>query len=124
MDHTDKEQLYSNKIYNVKIMRNYVSYLKEKCGWNADQVEHLFEYCDIDVTFLDSDDNWYDQALAVRFITAIQEMTGDDKVAYKAGQFTFSSYSQGIQGRLLQGLASPGFVTVRPLDRPTAPHPV
>lgn len=109
MEHT-KGPLYSKKFYNVKILKGYVSYLKVRCGWTDEKVDQLFELCHQDITFLDSDDHWFDQNLADLFIETLEKMTGDDQVAYKAGQYGFSTYALGIQGRLWQGLASPQMI--------------
>jgi class 3 adenylate cyclase len=101
---------YSKKFYNVKILKGYVSYLKVKCGWTDEKVEQLFELCHQDITFLDSDDHWFDQFMADLFIDTLEKMTGDPQVAYKAGQYGFSAYALGIQGRLWQSLVSPQFI--------------
>ncbi len=102
--------LYSDKFYNVKIMRIYVAYLKEKCLWPNEKIEHLFDLCHCDITFLDSEDNWFDQDLADRFIEKVQKMTGDDQIAYKVGSYGFSAYARGISGRLMQGFVTPQIV--------------
>lgn len=101
---------YSSKLYNVKILKTYVAYLKNHCGWTEDKVEKLFELCGCDVTLLDSDDHWYDQVLADLFQEKVRELTGDEEIAYKVGHDTFSAYAQGIQGKLLQGLMSPQMI--------------
>lgn len=98
---------YSDRFYNVKIMRTYVAYLKEKCLWPNEKIEHLFDLCHCDITFLDSEDNWFDQDLADSFFEKVQKMTGDDQIAYKVGSYGFSAYARGISGRLIQGFATP-----------------
>ncbi|HTA76857.1 MAG TPA: adenylate/guanylate cyclase domain-containing protein [bacterium] len=101
---------YSNKFYNVKIMRGYIAYLREKCFWTDEKIEQLLESCHCDITFLDLEDNWFDQSLADLFQENIQKMTGDNQIAYKVGSYAFSSYARGIFGRLIQGLATPQII--------------
>lgn len=84
-----------------------MAYLHKKRGWTDEKVERLFELCGRDVTFLNSDDQWYDQAFADLFQEKLQQMDGDPDIAYKVGQYSFSSYAQGIVGRLVQGMVSP-----------------
>jgi class 3 adenylate cyclase/GAF domain-containing protein len=91
-------------------MRSYIAYLREKCLWTDEKIEQLLESCNCDITFLDSEDNWFDQSLADRFQENIQKMTGDNKIAYKVGSYAFSSYARGIFGRLIQGLATPQMI--------------
>lgn len=98
---------YSNRFYNIKILKTYVGYLKENCAWPAERIEQLFERCGRDVTFLDSDDHWFGQDLADLFQEKVLEMTGDREISYKVGLYAFSSYAKGIIGRLVQGLISP-----------------
>lgn len=98
---------YSDKFYNVKIMRVYVAYLKEKCLWPDEKIEQLFDRCNCDITFLDAEDNWFGQDLADRFQENIQKMTGDREIAYKVGSYGFSAYARGISGRLIQGFVTP-----------------
>jgi len=107
MAESHSQLTYADKFYNVKILKVYVSYLKEKCRWTDDKLEHLFELCGYDITFLDSEDNWFDQELADSFIEKVQKMTGDSRVAYKVGSYAFSAYARGIFGRLIQGFANP-----------------
>lgn len=98
---------YSNKFYNIKLLRNYVAYLREKCGWTDEKVERLFEICGRDISCLNADDYWYGQGLADLLQEKMQEMTGDKEIAYKVGRYAFSSYTKGIAGRLAQSLISP-----------------
>ena len=107
MDKSNDKPIYSDKFYNVKILKVYVSYLKEKCGWSDEKLEHLFELCGCDITFIDSEDNWFDQDLADRFIETIQKITDNENVAYEVGTYAFSAYARGIFGRLIQGFANP-----------------
>lgn len=44
-------KLYSDKFYNVKIIRTYLAYLKEKCLWPEDRIDLLLERCGCDITF-------------------------------------------------------------------------
>ncbi|HJT25068.1 MAG TPA: hypothetical protein VJ873_10875, partial [bacterium] len=67
---------YSNKFYNIKLLRNYVAYLREKCGWTDEKVERLFEICGRDISCLNADDYWYGQGLADLLQEKMQEMTG------------------------------------------------
>jgi len=89
MNRSDDKPIYSNKFYNIKILMIYVAYLKEKCRWSDEKIEHLFELCGCDITFLDSEDHWFDQELADRFIEKVQKMTGDDEIAYKVAATLF-----------------------------------
>ncbi len=98
---------YSSKFYNVKLLRNYVAYLREKCGWPDEKVEQLFELCGRDISCLNADDFWFDQSMADLFQEKLQQMTGDKEVAYKVGCYAFSAYTKGIAGRLAQSLISP-----------------
>jgi len=59
MNKSNHRPSYSDKFYNVKILKVYVAYLKEKCGWSDEKLEHLFELCGCDITFIDSEDNWF-----------------------------------------------------------------
>lgn len=104
---SNEKPLNSDKFYNVKIMRGYIAYLKEKCLWPEEKVEHLLELCGYDITFLDSEDNWFDQNLADRFQENIQKMAADKEIAYKVGAYAFSVYARGIFGRLIKGFANP-----------------
>jgi class 3 adenylate cyclase len=110
MNKSNDKSNYSDKFYNVKIMRGYVAYLKEKCLWSDEKIEQLFDLCGCDITFLDSEDNWFDQNLADRFQVNIQKMTGDTQIAYKVGASAFSAYARGIFGRLIQGFANPQII--------------
>jgi hypothetical protein len=96
MSRSNTKPICTDKFYNVKIMRGYIAYLKEKCRWSTDKIEQLIELTGFDITFLDSEDNWFDQHLADRFQANIQKMTGDKKIAYKVGAYSFSSYARGI----------------------------
>ncbi|SRR5665213_1496112 len=107
MIRSNEKQLNSEKFYNVKILKVYVAYLKEKCLWWDEKLENLFEFCGCDITFLDSEDNWFDQDLADRFIEKVQKLTGDEQIAYKVGAYAFSAYARGIFGRLVKGFANP-----------------
>src|ERR1700678_1220169 len=107
MNRSTEKSVNSDKFYNVKIIRGYIAYLKEKCLWSEDKIEHLLEFCSCDITFLDSEDNWFDQNLADRFIEKVEKLTGDNEVAYKVGAYAFSAYARGIFGRLIQGFVTP-----------------
>jgi class 3 adenylate cyclase len=110
MNRSSEKPVYPHKFYNVKIMRAYIAYLKEKCLWSEERIEHLIDLSGFDITFLDSEDNWFDQRLADRFQMNVQKMTSDKEIAYKVGAYSFSSYARGISGRLIQGFATPQMI--------------
>ena len=51
MNRSTEKSVNSDKFYNVKIIRGYIAYLKEKCLWSEDKIEHLLEFCSCDITF-------------------------------------------------------------------------
>ena len=95
------------KFYNVKILRIYTEYLKDKLKWSQREVDALFQSCNTDSSILDYDDNWFDQTLANDFHHRVAEQTGDPDIAYKVGMYTVSDSAKGIAGRLLSGFLTP-----------------
>ncbi len=93
--------------YNVKILRVYVAYLRERLGWRDAQVEDLFRRCGSEISILLYEDNWYDQAFADTFYANLVEMTGDRDISYKVGRHAIDESAKGIAGRVLSSFLSP-----------------
>lgn len=97
----------SEDLYNVKILRNYLLYLREKLNWDDARIDGVLAACGIERSFLDSDDNWFDQNLADRFYEEIVALTRDPEIAYKVGAFAVRENARGVGGRIVQGWLSP-----------------
>ena len=93
--------------YNVKILRVYVAYLRERLHWTDEQVEELFRRCGSEISTLFYEDNWYGQDFADTFYATIVEMTGDRDIAYRVGRYVIHDSAKGIAGRVLAGFLSP-----------------
>jgi len=93
--------------YNVKILRVYVAYLRERLHWTDEQVEELFRRCGSEVSTLFYEDNWYGQIFADTFYSNLVESTGDRDIAYRVGRYVIHDSAKGIAGRVLAGFLSP-----------------
>lgn len=102
--------IFSPDFYNVKILKIYVAYLRDELGWTETEIEHLFEQCDVDISLLDYDNNWFNQELADRFYERLCNLTGDADIAYKVGKYVSHHTAKGIAGRVMVGLLSPASV--------------
>lgn len=95
------------QLYNIKILRIYVAYLRERLGWTDRDVEELFRRCGSEVSVLLYEDNWFDQPFADVFYSSVVELTGDTDIAYKVGGYAIHDSAKGIAGRLLAGFLTP-----------------
>ncbi len=102
-----KKPLNQKQYYNVKILRNFIVYLRTRHAWNDEQVSKLMESCGVTPAFLESDDNWFDQPFADRFYERAVAATGDSDLAYKVGSYATTEATKGIAGRLVGAFLSP-----------------
>ncbi len=93
--------------YNIKILRNFVVYFRERLGWSDLEIEEVFENCGSHLSVIHSDDNWFNQDFSDRFYAQAVEKSKDEKLAYKVAVFNLSHATRGIGGRLVQGSLSP-----------------
>ena len=82
-------------------------YLKERLQWDQKQLDELFRQCGSHLSFLDSDDNWFNQDFADRFYATAVRLSGEEDLAYKAGAYSVHEARRGIGGRIIQGSFSP-----------------
>jgi len=97
-------------LYNVKILRNFVLYLRERENFTDEQLEQLFALCGSDLSSIEADDNWFDQAFSDRFYESVVKLTGDADIAYKVGSYTLTGFSKGLAGILIQGSLSAAYL--------------
>ena len=96
--------------YNVKILRVYLEYLKVVKQWSEQDLDNLFIGTGIDKSYLQFDDNWFNQSVADKFYSNLENSIKDNDIAYEVGAFSTSIYSKGISGLFVQGLLSPTVV--------------
>jgi class 3 adenylate cyclase len=109
MNKTEKAHKEILNPYNIKILRNFVLYFKEKLGWSHTQIEELFTAAGLPIAYLDADDNWFDQEIADKFYNLAVQRSGDKDLAFKVGAYTVNAFSAGIGGLLIQGAFSARF---------------
>jgi len=92
----------SPKLYNSRIMRTYLEYLRvsypdidtqeilDNAGMTADEVEDTA--------------HWFTQSQSDRFYTAVVEKTGDAAIARKAGRYSASSQGLSLVKQYVSGL--------------------
>ena len=102
--------------YNVNIFRIYLAYLRDRLHWTDEQIEALFKRFGSESSVLQYEDNWFDQAFADNFNTAVVNLTGDPDIAYKVGRYSIDESAKGVTGRIVAGLLSPG-VAYRSIER-------
>lgn len=95
------------QFYNVNIFRIYVAYLRHRLSWTGDQVNELFKEIGSEPSVLIYEDNWFDQTFADKFYQQVVNITGDQDIAYKVGQFSIDDTAKGVVGRVVTSLLTP-----------------
>ncbi len=95
------------KFYNVKILRDYESYLRQHLGWKQAQIDELFQSIGSDSSFIGSGDNWFDQDYADQFYRTLVQITGDQNLAFNVGKYTTNAQARGLSGSIIQGILYP-----------------
>lgn len=98
------------RFYNVQILRVYLSFLKQKLAWRDDSIDKFLDKLKISKSFLQSDENWFDQELADTFYFELIKLTGDNDLAYKVGQYVTAESTSGLNWRIVRGILSPSMV--------------
>jgi two-component system C4-dicarboxylate transport sensor histidine kinase DctB len=100
----------SEQLYNIKIFRMYVQYLREVLGWPDERVSQIFSNIGSDMSVLSYEDNWVDQRFADQFHENLVSLTGDKDIAKKVGRYSIDDFAKGITGRVVSSLLSPALV--------------
>lgn len=92
-------------LYNTRIIRSYVEYLKRY--FPDIDVVPLLKYAEIETFQLDDEGHWLTQEQVDRFHEILEKTTHDPEIPRKVGRFSVTSQAAGALGKYLMGLINP-----------------
>lgn len=92
-------------IYNSRIIKSYVEYLKKHLP-EVDS-DPLLKYADIETYQLDDEGHWLTQEQVDRFHDILAKTTQDPDISRKVGRFSVTSRASGALGQYMLGFINP-----------------
>jgi PAS domain S-box-containing protein/putative nucleotidyltransferase with HDIG domain len=92
-------------LYNSRIIKNYVEYLK---NFHPDiDISSLLKHADVEAYQLDDEGHWLTQAQVDRFHEMLAQKTNNPEISRDVGRFSVTSQASGAVRQYLLGFISP-----------------
>ena len=92
----------SPKLYNSRIMRTYLEYLR--ISYPDIDVQEILDNAGMTADEVEDTAHWFTQQQSDRFYAAVVEKTGDAAIARKAGRYSASSQGLSLVKQYVTGL--------------------
>lgn len=93
--------------YHVKLLELYLLYFRKRLNFSQREIEQILSEIGCDISLIQNESNWFNQAFADRFYEIASRRTGVQDLALQVGEFTAEQLSHDAGGQIIKYLQAP-----------------